>query len=125
MNNSLVFHDSSSRSSEVSYAHGPDQGLDAGHLLSKREGGQEARDHRAQRLRQDIPQRGNTLQHTVSRRRRTLHTPAPAGAKAARIPIINNSVLPLSQNLVNPGLPHGPEAVSVRQASLRPADRQL
>ncbi len=54
-----------SRSFEVPDPDGPDQGLDARHLLPQREGGEEARDHCAKRLRQDIPGRGDTIQHQV------------------------------------------------------------
>ena len=63
LTNSLL--NNSFRPPEVPYPDRPDQDLDARHVFSQREGGEEARDHRAQRLRQDIPQWGDFVQHQV------------------------------------------------------------
>ena len=54
------------RQDEVSNAHGSRESLDARLVLLQRAGGTLSQHHRAQRVRQDLPQRQRALQHPVS-----------------------------------------------------------
>ena len=49
------------RKTELPHAHGPNKSVDARHVLSQREGGEEARDHCAQRVCAHLPQRRHPL----------------------------------------------------------------